>query len=40
MPPSRRLSSPWLIEDIGVAFVVKDSSEQKLVYVRLRNLNQ
>ncbi len=31
MPPARRFPPPWSIEDIGAAFVVKDSAEQKLV---------
>jgi hypothetical protein len=29
----RRFPPPWSIEDIGAAFVVKDSSGQKLAYV-------
>jgi hypothetical protein len=31
--PDRRFPPPWSIEDIGAAFVVKDSSGQKLAYV-------
>jgi hypothetical protein len=30
---ARRFTPPWTIEDIGAAFVVKDSSGQKLAYV-------
>jgi hypothetical protein len=30
--PARRFPAPWWIEDIGAAFVVKDSSGQKLGY--------
>jgi hypothetical protein len=30
--PERRFPPPWLIEDTGAAFVVKDSSGQKLGY--------
>jgi hypothetical protein len=30
--PSGRFPSPWSVEDIGAAFVVKDSSGQKLGY--------
>ncbi len=33
MPPPRRSPPPWTVEDIGAAFVVKDSAEQKLAYV-------
>jgi len=29
----RRFPPPWSIEDIGAAFVVKDSNGQKLSYV-------
>jgi len=29
---SRRFPAPWSIEDIGAAFVVKDSAGQKLGY--------
>ena len=32
MPP-RRFPPPWTIEDIGAAFVVKDSAGQQLAYV-------
>jgi hypothetical protein len=32
MPP-RRFPPPWPVEDIGAAFVVKDSGGQKLAYV-------
>jgi hypothetical protein len=34
--PSRRFAPPWSIEDIGAAFVVKDSSGQKLAYSVMR----
>jgi hypothetical protein len=30
---ARRFPPPWTIEDIDAAFVVKDSSGQKLAYV-------
>jgi hypothetical protein len=33
MPPPRRFPPPWSVEDIGAAFVVKDSSGQKLGYL-------
>jgi hypothetical protein len=29
----RRLPPPWSVEDIGAAFVVKDSNDQGLAYV-------
>jgi hypothetical protein len=29
----RRFPPPWSIEDIGAAFVVKDSNGQQLAYV-------
>jgi hypothetical protein len=29
----RRFPPPWSVEDIGAAFVVKDSTRQKLAYV-------
>jgi hypothetical protein len=29
----RRFPPPWTVEDIGAAFVVKDSAGQKLAYV-------
>jgi hypothetical protein len=29
----RRFPSPWSIEDLGAAFVVKDSARHKLAYV-------
>jgi hypothetical protein len=29
----RRFPPPWTVEDIGAAFVVKDSAVQKLAYV-------
>jgi hypothetical protein len=29
---SRRFPSPWSVEDIGAAFVVKDDNSQKLLY--------
>jgi len=29
----RRFPPPWSIEDVGAAFVVKDSAGQKLAYV-------
>jgi hypothetical protein len=32
MPDRGRLPPPWTIEDIGAAFVVKDSAGQKLGY--------
>jgi hypothetical protein len=31
-PPDPRNDPPWLVEDIGAAFVVKDSTGQKLGY--------
>jgi hypothetical protein len=31
--PERRFPPPWSVEDIGAAFVVKDSTGQKLAYV-------
>ncbi len=31
--PARRFPPPWIIEDIGAAFVVTDSAGQKLTYV-------
>jgi len=30
--PGRRFPPPWTVEDIGAAFVVKDSAGQKLGY--------
>ena len=30
---ARRFPPPWTIEDIGAAFVVKDSAGQQLAYV-------
>jgi hypothetical protein len=30
---SRRFPAPWSIEDLGAAFVVKDSARHKLAYV-------
>ena len=30
---TRRFPPPWTVEDIGAAFVVKDSAGQKLAYV-------
>ncbi len=30
---NRRFPPPWSVEDIGAAFVVKDSTGQKLAYV-------
>ena len=33
MPANRRFPPPWSIEDIGAAFVVKDSCGQKLAYI-------
>jgi hypothetical protein len=30
--PNRRFPSPWSIEDIGAAFVVKEGGGQKLAY--------
>jgi hypothetical protein len=32
----RRFPPPWSVEDIGAAFVVKDSGGQKLAYVYFR----
>ena len=29
----RRFPAPWSVEDIGAAFVVKDSAGQQLAYV-------
>jgi hypothetical protein len=31
--PARRFPPPWSVEEIGAAYVVKDSTEQKLAYV-------
>jgi hypothetical protein len=31
--PARRFPPPWSVEDIGAAFVVTDSTGQKLAYV-------
>ena len=31
--PARRSPPPWIVEDIGAAFVVKDSAGQQLAYV-------
>jgi hypothetical protein len=31
--PERRFPPPWSVEDIGAAFVVKDSTGQQLAYV-------
>ena len=33
MTSPRRFPPPWTVEDIGAAFVVKDSSSQQLAYV-------
>jgi len=33
LTPSRRFPPPWSIEDIGAAFVVKDSTGQKHTFV-------
>ena len=30
---ARRFPPPWTVEDIGAAFVVKDSNKQQLAYV-------
>jgi hypothetical protein len=30
---ARRFSPPWTVQDIGAAFVVKDSNGQQLAYV-------
>ncbi len=30
---ARRFPRPWSVEDLGAAFVVKDSAGQKLAYV-------
>ena len=35
--PARRFPPPWSVEDIGAAFVVKDSAGQKLAYVYFEN---
>jgi hypothetical protein len=32
-PSPRRFPPPWTIEDIGAAFVVKDSTDQQLAYI-------
>jgi hypothetical protein len=32
MPTNRRFPPPWSVEETGAAFVVKDSSGQKLGY--------
>jgi hypothetical protein len=31
--PASHFASPWSVEDIGAAFVVKDGTGQKLAYV-------
>jgi hypothetical protein len=31
--PHRRFPPPWIVEDIGAAFVVTDGAGQKLAYV-------
>jgi hypothetical protein len=31
--PARRFPPPWSVEDIGAAFVVKDSAGQQLAYI-------
>jgi hypothetical protein len=31
--PARRFPPPWSVDDIGAAFVVKDSNGQQLAYV-------
>jgi hypothetical protein len=31
--PQRRFPTPWTVEDIGAAFVVKDSTGQQLAYI-------
>ena len=31
--PTRRFPPPWSVEDIGAAFVVKDSADQQLAYI-------
>jgi hypothetical protein len=33
---TRRFPPPWSVEDIGAAFVVKDSAGQKLAYDTLQ----
>jgi hypothetical protein len=33
MMPARRFPPPWSVEDIGAAFVVKDSTGQQLAYI-------
>jgi hypothetical protein len=37
MPSPRRFPPPWSVEDIGAAFVVKDSAGQQLAYVHFEN---
>ena len=34
---ARRFPPPWTIEDIGAAFVVKDSAGQQLAYIYFEN---
>jgi hypothetical protein len=31
--PERHFPPPWTVEDIGAAFVVKDSADQQLAYI-------
>jgi hypothetical protein len=33
LPSPRRFPPPWSVEEIGAAFVVKDSAGQKLTYI-------
>jgi hypothetical protein len=33
VPEARRFPPPWTVKDIGAAFVVADSTGQKLAYV-------
>jgi hypothetical protein len=35
--PARRFPPSWTVEDIGAAFVVKDSNGQQLAYVYFEN---
>ncbi len=35
--PARRFQPPWTIEDIGAAFVAKDSARQTLAYVYFKD---
>ena len=31
--PERHFPPPWTVEDIGAAFVVRDSGDQQLAYI-------